>query len=105
MSATTAPTVIYVTYQGDSGTRFDRGYYIETHLPLVMKAWQRHGLESATAFFPDPLRKGTIAVCELRFRDDAALATSLASPDTAEVMGDVARFTDVKPAMMRAVPL
>lgn len=105
MSATNASTIIYVTYQGGSDTRFNRGYYIGTHLPLVMKAWRPHGLESAAAFFPEIVQEGTIAVCELRFRDDAALKAALASADTAEVMADVARFTDVKPAIMRAAPL
>ncbi|MBC9175697.1 EthD family reductase [Pseudoroseomonas ludipueritiae] len=102
MSAT-APTIIYVTYQGSATTRFDRGYYVGTHLPLVMKAWEGHGLESAAAFFPAAAQDGTIAICELRFRDDAALAASLASADTSEVMADVARFTDVKPVLARAV--
>ena len=28
-------TTMYVTYPGDA-TRFDRGYYVRHHLPLVM---------------------------------------------------------------------
>ena len=73
MSANTAPTLVYVTYQGTPETRFDRTYYVERHLPLVMQAWGRYGLESVAAFFPAEGREGTIAICECRFRDAAAI--------------------------------
>jgi uncharacterized protein (TIGR02118 family) len=105
MAASPAPTIVYVTYQGTPETRFDRQYYIDTHLPLVMKAWHPHGLESAAAYFPAVLKSGTIAICELRFRDEAAVAASLASADTPDVMADVPRFTDVSPALARTVSL
>lgn len=39
MSQPASPTV-YVTYEGTPGDRFDRRYYVERHLPLVMGAWQ-----------------------------------------------------------------
>ncbi len=31
-------TTMYVTYPGEAGTRFDRDYYVRTHLRLVMEA-------------------------------------------------------------------
>ena len=105
MPNTTASTIIYVTYQGTPETRFDRGYYIDTHLPLVMKAWQQYGLESTASFFPTVAQSGTIALAELRFRDDAAVEASLASPEAPGVMGDIPNFTDVQPALARAVSL
>ncbi|HWL71933.1 MAG TPA: EthD family reductase [Geminicoccus sp.] len=105
MSASTAPTLVYVTYQGTPGTRFDRTYYVERHLPLVMQAWGRYGLESVAAFFPAEGREGTIAICECRFRDAAAIDAAFASPQTPAVMADVAHFTDVAPAQLRATPL
>lgn len=45
-------TVVYVTYQGTPHSRFDRHYYLNHHLPLVMKAWQPYGLDRVAAFFP-----------------------------------------------------
>lgn len=45
-------TIVYVAYAGDAATRFHRDYYVAHHLPLVMEAWGRHGLESCSAFFP-----------------------------------------------------
>lgn len=98
-------TIVYVTYTGDAATRFDREYYVAHHLPLVMEAWGRHGLESCSAFFPaDPDAK-TIAIAECWFRDDAAVDAAFGSPETPRVMADLANFTDVAAERSRAVPM
>lgn len=97
--------VIHVTYRGTPDTRFDRAYYVERHLPLVLDAWRSHGLDGVAAFFPAVAEAGTIAICECRFRDDAAVEEAFASPRTPQVMADVARFTDAIPVRTRAVPL
>jgi len=103
----TAPgtAVIFVTYEGTSETPFDRDYYVDTHLPLVMASWTQYGIISAKAFFPPHVTAGTIVVCELKFRDDAALAAALASPEAAAVMGDVPNFTKLTAELSRSVPL
>jgi uncharacterized protein (TIGR02118 family) len=95
---------IYVTYEGDAGTRFDRAYYVERHLPLVRQCWGPHGLESIAAYYPAVPGPGMIAMAELRFRDEAAVDAAFRSPETKQVMGDVPNFTDVKPARTRSVP-
>ena len=100
-----APTLVYVTYEGAPNSRFDQRYYVEHHLPLVMQAWQRYGLEEAAAFFPPSPRAGTLAICECRFRDAAAAAAAFVSPESTEVMADVANFTDIAPARLRLTPL
>lgn len=89
---------MYVTYPGGADTRFDRDYYVNQHIPIVMAAWQRYGLIACDAFFPASADAKTIAIAECRFEDDAALQTALVSPETEEVMADVVRFTDAKPA-------
>lgn len=102
-----ASRIVYVSYQGASGSRFDQRYYVEHHLPLVMRAWQRYGLESVAAFFPALAlaQAGTIAICECRFRDEAAIEAAFRSPETPGVMADLPKFTDLAPTRMRAVPL
>ena len=35
---------MYVTYPGDASTRFDRTYYVQHHVPLVMDVWDRSDL-------------------------------------------------------------
>ena len=96
---------LFVTYPGDAGTRFDREYYLGSHLPLVMEAWGPHGLESAAVFFPAGDGAGTIAVCLCVFPDDAAMDAALASPRTEDVMADVGHFTDARPSRSRAAPV
>lgn len=98
-------TTVFVTYAGDASTRFDRDYYVNTHLPMVMDAWRSFGLESVAAFFPADNGAGTIAVCICGFRDEAAMFASLRSPETGRIMDDVKSFTDVEPSQSRAVPL
>jgi uncharacterized protein (TIGR02118 family) len=100
-----APPVVYVTYEGTPDDHFDRRYYVEHHLPLVMQAWQRYGLESATAFFPSQTHSGTVVICECRFRDEAAIDAVFGSTEAAEVMADVPRFTDLEPRRVRVFPL
>ena len=99
MTGTASPVVVYVTYAGTPETRFDRGYYVARHLDLVVEAWRPHGLECVAAFFPAVPAAGTIAVCECRFRDDAAVEASFASPEMSRVVADVA------PERARAVTL
>ena len=105
MTINDSAVTVYVTYQGTPTTRFDRDYYVTRHLPLVMKAWQRYGLQSVAAFFPALDYTGTIAICECRFRDDAAVTAAFGSPETPGVMADLPHFTDVAPALSRAVSL
>ena len=95
-------TIMYVTYPGDASTRFDRDYYVREHLPLVMASWGPHGLHSCAAFWPADPGNGTIAICECRFRDEAAMRAALAASDTPSVMADVARFTDATPTQCLA---
>lgn len=96
---------LVVSYQGTSKTRFDRSYYVDVHLPLVMNAWGRYGLEKLAALFPAVEQPGTIALCECRFRDEAAIAAAFNAPETAAVMADVSRFTDATPARACLVAL
>lgn len=98
-------TVVYVTYQGTPQDFFDRDYYVQVHLPLVMKAWGRYGLLSVHAFYPAGEREGTVALCECVFRDEAALEAAFGSPEAVEVMADVPRFTQLAPARLRSAAL
>ncbi|MBO0144637.1 EthD family reductase [Agrobacterium sp. Ap1] len=96
---------IFVTYQGTTETRFDKEYYVATHLPLAIEAWGKYGLDSAEAFFPTNNKEGTIALAELKFTDENALQASFGSVEAPSVMSDVINFTDVAPVISRAVAL
>lgn len=97
--------VIYVTYAGTAGSRFDRDYYVKQHLPLVLRAWKSYGLLGVAAFFPAREEDGTLAVCECRFKDEGAVERSLAAPETASVMADLPNFTDLTANRARMVAI
>jgi len=96
---------VYVIYRETPQSRFDRSYYVTKHLPFVSSSWRRFGLEDVAVFFPAAERTGTIAICECRFRDEAAMAEAFGSAETQLVMADVPRFTDLAPERARATPL
>ena len=98
-------TTLYVTYPGDAATSFDRDYYVREHLPLVRASWGPYGLKSCAAFWPADIDNGTIAICECRFRDEAAMRAALASRETPRVMADVSRFTNAQPAQSMVYPI
>ena len=96
---------LYVTYPGDANTRFDRKYYVNQHLPLVLANWCRYGLETVAAFFPEGDGAGTIAICVCTFRDEQSVRASFAATETRAVMADVPRFTDATPSQSLSAPL
>ena len=95
----------YVTYSGDSNVHFDRDYWINKHMPLVRKTWEPYGLVSAGGFFPFCDGGSLIAICPCVFRDEAAIHTALAAPETKRVMDDIRNFTSLQPARYIARPL
>ncbi|AGB81695.1 hypothetical protein D781_1387 [Serratia sp. FGI94] len=96
---------LYVTYQGNLNSYFDRDYYANRHLPLVKKSFAQYGLMSISVFYPEILQTGTLVICECIFRDEAAIHTAFSSSEATEVMDDVAHFTDISPVRLRGIPL
>lgn len=93
--------VFTVLYPAAEGVRFDEAYYTATHIPLVKEAFGPSGLTavqvlkglSGAGGAPAPY----LMMVNLTFRDAAALQASLGGPRSAEVMADVANFTDIEP--------
>lgn len=94
--------IIFVTYQGNAESRFDRAYYVERHLPMLRRLFGPLGLISAQALFPPVQESGTIAICECRYQDEAALAACYGSADMPGLAADVGNFTDIMPVQLRA---
>lgn len=96
--------LLFVAYPASEGTRFDRDYYVATHLPLVEQLWGPFGLTTAQGFFP---REGGPheAVAVLSFADEAAIGAALASDATPGVLADLANFTDIEPLLQRGAAL
>ena len=96
---------LYVTYPGDASTRFNRQYYVEKHLPLVLRSWRKYGLMTVAAFFPEGAGEGTIAICVCSFQDEDGIRAAFAAPEAREVMGDISRFTEAKPGQSLGIAL
>jgi uncharacterized protein (TIGR02118 family) len=89
---------VYFSYVGTAEDWFDRKYYVDTHMPLVLDAWKPHGLLRAEAFFPAAAptgERGTLVICEAIFEDEAAIEASFAAPETPAVIADVEKFTNL----------
>jgi uncharacterized protein (TIGR02118 family) len=54
---------------------------------------------------PDGSPAPYVVIVNLTFRDAAALQASLGGPRAPEVMGDVAKFTDITPVTQVSVPV
>ena len=93
--------IFSVLYAATDGAQFDHDYYNATHIPLVHDAFGPTGLAGVQVFRglsaagggPAPF----VAMAHLTFRDAEALQASLGGPRAAEVMADVARFTNISP--------
>ena len=93
--------LVSVLYPNTPGSRFDHGYYVGTHIPLVRARWESMGLEDVRLLrgVGAPGGEATYQVIALlTFRSQEALQGAL-DKHGAEVVGDVANFTDVQPVI------
>ena len=95
------PASVLVTYPASAGARFDRDYYLATHMPLVERVFGPHGLTGATAWFPDDAEPQSMAVAMLAFPDADTRDAALGHPDAGQAFGDIPNFTDVQPTAQR----
>ncbi|HMC40761.1 MAG TPA: EthD family reductase [Acidimicrobiales bacterium] len=83
-----------VFYPSGEGSTFDHDYYRDQHVPLACKAWGLSGAE---------IDKGVdgpyVAAVHFRFDSPDALSAALAAPGTADVMADVANYTNIAPVL------
>ncbi|KIY04081.1 uncharacterized protein Z520_00773 [Fonsecaea multimorphosa CBS 102226] len=88
-----------VLYPNDEGATFDVDYYINTHMPIVQKAWGKHGLIDVQlihydASFDASKRYNFGAVLTWESKD--SIKTAVASPESKEVFEDVPKFRNRK---------
>lgn len=100
--------VFTVLYPATPGATFDQAYYDATHIPLVREAFTPTGLTDVQVLKglpgPDGSAAPFVVIVNITFRDAAALQASLGGPRAAEVLGDVAKFTDITPVSQVSVP-
>jgi len=83
-----------VLYPSSEGSTFDHDYYRDKHVPLAVKSWGLDGAE---------IDKGIdgpyVAAVHFRFESMEALGAAMGQPGTAEVMADVANYTNIAPVL------
>jgi uncharacterized protein (TIGR02118 family) len=101
VTAAGEPTIsLNVIYPNHEGARFDASYYRSTHIPLAMKV-----MKAAAVTLIEGVPLGGAAppyamIAHFQFASSEAVTAALARPEMAEVRADVAKFTDIKPAVM-----
>jgi uncharacterized protein (TIGR02118 family) len=83
-----------VFYPAGDGVKFDHDYYRDQHIPLAVRHWSPESTE---------IDRGVdgpyVAAVHLTFASTDALNAAMASEGTAEVLADVANYTDITPVL------
>ena len=85
---------VTVSYPSAEGSTFNHDYYRNSHVPLVCKAW------GISRFEIDKGVNGpNVAAVHLFLDSMDAVGAAMGSPATAEVMADVANYTNIAPVV------
>ncbi|WP_206244804.1 EthD family reductase [Novosphingobium terrae] len=93
---------VSVFYPADGGEKFDHAYYREKHLPMIQQRLGAaclgyeidKGLAGGAPGSPPPF----VAMCHI-FSDSLESFQAAFAPHAAEIMGDVAHYTDITPIL------
>ena len=94
--------LVTAMYPNKPGSRFDRDYYLRTHIPLVKERWSSMGLDSVRLVQGVGTADGgeapfrVLALLSFRSMQDFQNAAGAHAP---EIMGDIANFTDAPPTI------
>jgi len=90
---------VSVLYPNTAGSRFDRDYYFNRHMPMVQRllgaALKGVSIESGIS---GATLTPFVMTCHLVFESAAAFAEAF-NPHAAEIMGDIPNYTDVQPVI------
>lgn len=89
--------IVYVTYTKTEDYFFDKEYYNNHHIPLIMGLWKPYGLVSADAFYPNGIASETVAICECIFKNTEAFEKAIALSEVEKLGSDVVNFTNLLP--------
>ncbi|MBA3678479.1 MAG: EthD family reductase [Sphingosinicella sp.] len=96
-------TIVSIAYARSEGATFDYDYYEKTHLPLVMRRWRDAGVSGAEAMRGvstlDGKEAAFFAVALIRFESFDRFREAFAGEHAAEIVGDIANFTNVRPSI------
>ena len=85
---------VSVFYPTSEGSTFDHDYYREHHVPLCLTTW---GIDKAE--IDKGVNGPNAAAVHFFFDSMDSFGAAMAAPGTAEVMADVANYTNIQPAL------
>lgn len=85
---------VSVLYPSSEGSTFDHDYYRNTHVPMVSRAWGASRVE-----IDKGVNGPNVAAVHVFLDSMEAFGAAMASPATAEVMADVANYTNITPVL------
>lgn len=94
--------VVSVMYPASAGATFDMDYYREKHIPLVGARWTDCGLREAKVLHGAGAPGGgapAYSVIALLTFDSAADFDQAVARHGAEIIGDIANFSNVQPVI------
>jgi uncharacterized protein (TIGR02118 family) len=94
--------VVSVMYPASAGATFDMDYYREKHIPLVGARWADCGLREAKVLHGAGAPGGgapAYSVIALLTFDSAADFDQAVARHGAEIIGDIANFSNVQPVI------
>ena|SRR5689334_2381015 len=91
--------ILSVIYQLQPGQKFDVDYYMKKHIPLVEERLKTQGLKNVQVLHGTGSPGGAppVKLIALLEFDSVQAFQSGMEKHGAEIMGDVARFTDTQP--------
>jgi uncharacterized protein (TIGR02118 family) len=91
---------VSVMYANAPGARFDHAYYRDTHMPMLQArlgdACRHYTIDRGITGGAPGQRAAFIAMCHV-YCDSIHAFESAFAPHAAEIMADVANYTDLKP--------
>lgn len=90
---------VSVAYPRTPDIKFDMSYYLSTHMPLVVKNWEKHGLVRWEII--QHHESSPYAVQALLYFKDEGAFDKAAAEDREEPFGDIPNFTNAKPEVWK----
>jgi uncharacterized protein (TIGR02118 family) len=86
-------------YPAKEGASFDERYYTDTHIPRVRELWEPIGLRSIVPFarLEDSANFGPFRALSMLHFDSLEQYDAALAKDGAELIADIANFTDIQP--------
>jgi uncharacterized protein (TIGR02118 family) len=93
---------VSVLYANGPNVRFDHAYYRDRHMPLLAarmgESCKRYTVEKGLAGGAPGSQPPFVALCHI-YCDSLASFQAGFGPHAAEIMGDIANYTDVTPVL------